>query len=153
MLDGVQFLDREEFRHPDCRAWKVIGTADFAPVDDRRVVIRTERWRVPPGATRTARARWPEVRQEAAARGLAALETAPSMEATLAGPGWERTMDLTQFVLTIWFPDTRVGDGGPPSLWPNSPPLPEPGPDDGVCEPSRGEDQRVGPRRLYVALR
>lgn len=78
--------------------------------------------------------------------GLAALEAAPSMGAALADQGWPKVMDLTTFSLNIWFPNPGpTGDRGDPSIWPNSPFLPEPGPNDGVCVPSRGENHATAP--------
>lgn len=78
--------------------------------------------------------------------GLIALESAPPLGALFADQMWTKTMDRTQFSLTIWFPNPfPVGDRGEPSLWPNSPILPEPGPNDGVCEPSRGENHDTAP--------
>jgi hypothetical protein len=46
--------------------------------------------------------------------------------------------------LTRWAPFAG-GDQGPPSQWPNSPPLPQPSADDGLCEPSRGETSTTAP--------
>ena len=77
---------------------------------------------------------------------LAALEAGPALGDELVGPGWTKTLDLTEFVLTIWFPNPgSSGDNGEPSLWPNSPPLPQPTASDGVCEPSRGENAGTAP--------
>ncbi|MFN2545180.1 MAG: hypothetical protein ABR600_11530 [Actinomycetota bacterium] len=77
---------------------------------------------------------------------LVGLENSPSLGASLGGPGWTRTQDLTEWVLTIWFPNPGpTGDNGSPSLWPNSPPLPTPSALDGVCEPSRGENHGNAP--------
>lgn len=59
-------------------------------------------------------------------------------------PGWTKTFDCTQLVLTVWFP-FELGDQGLPSLWPNSPPLPMPNESDGVCEVSRGENHVSAP--------
>ena len=71
--------------------------------------------------------------------GLDALESAPSIGSSLNPPAnWTKTFDRTQSVLTVWFPFV-LGDHGQPSLWPNSPPLPEANETDGVCEVSRGE--------------
>jgi len=76
---------------------------------------------------------------------LGALESAPPLGNVFDGqPGWARTFDRTQWVLTVWFPFV-LGDHGQPSLWPNSPPLPEARIDDGVCEVSRGESQASAP--------
>jgi hypothetical protein len=69
---------------------------------------------------------------------LAALEDSPALGDHFNDQGWTKTFDRTQLVLTIWFPFV-TGDNGEPSLWPHSPPLPEPYCGDGVCEVSRGE--------------
>lgn len=68
-----------------------------------------------------------------------ALASLPTLGAEFDAKGWTRVLDRTHFVLSIWFP-FELGDVGEPSLWPNSPPLPEPFCTDGVCEVSRGED-------------
>lgn len=76
---------------------------------------------------------------------LAALEFATPLGAVFdTQPEWTRTFDRTQWVLTFWFP-FLPGDHGQPSLWPNSPPLPEPYAGDGVCEVSRGENYASAP--------
>ena len=76
---------------------------------------------------------------------LGALESAPALGSIFDGqPGWARTFDRTQWVLTVWFPFV-LGDHGQPSLWPNSPPLPEAYVGDGVCEVSRGENHASAP--------
>ena len=75
---------------------------------------------------------------------LAALEASPPLGQPFADLSWTRIFDRTQWTLTIWFP-TVFPDRGEPSLWPNSPLFPEPGPTDGVCEPSRGEDHSTAP--------
>lgn len=76
---------------------------------------------------------------------LSALEFGAPLGAIFDGQsGWTRTFDRTQWVLTVWFPFV-LGDHGEPSLWPNSPPLPQPRLNDGVCEVSRGENQTTAP--------
>ena len=76
---------------------------------------------------------------------LGALESAPSLGSSLNPPAdWTKTFDRTQWVLTVWFPFV-LGDHGQPSLWPNSPPLPEANETDGVCEVSRGETSVTAP--------
>jgi hypothetical protein len=75
---------------------------------------------------------------------LAALESAPPLGQLLDLYGWSKTFDRTQWVLTIWFP-FELGDHGAPSLWPLSPPFPQPFSGDGVCEVSRGEKHSNSP--------
>lgn len=75
---------------------------------------------------------------------LAALESAPPLGQLLDLYGWSKTFDRTQWVLTIWFP-FELGDRGAPSLWPHSPPFPQPFSGDGVCEVSRGEKHSNSP--------
>ncbi len=75
---------------------------------------------------------------------LAALETATPLGHIFDSYGWSKTFDRTQWVLTIWFPFV-AGDHGAPSLWPHSPPFPQPFSGDGVCEVSRGENHANSP--------
>lgn len=75
---------------------------------------------------------------------LGALQSAPPLGDLLNDLPYDRVLDRTQFSWTIWFPFLS-GDRGEPSLWPHSPPLPEPFPDDGVCEVSRGETHQNSP--------
>jgi hypothetical protein len=75
---------------------------------------------------------------------LAALEFAPALGHYFDDQAWTKTFDRTQWVLTIWFPFV-TGDNGEPSLWPHSPPFPEPYCGDGVCEVSRGESNATCP--------
>ncbi len=67
-----------------------------------------------------------------------ALASVPTLGAAFDDKGWTRVLDRTHFVLSIWF-QFEAGDNGEGSLWPNSPPLPEPFCGDGVCSVSRGE--------------
>lgn len=77
--------------------------------------------------------------------GLNTLQSAAPLGAIFDSlSGWTRTLDRTQWVLTVWFPFV-LGDHGQPSLWPNSPPLPVPHEADGVCEVSRGETSVSAP--------
>lgn len=75
---------------------------------------------------------------------LAALEQAPPLGPMVVASGWTPTFDRTQWVLTIWFPFV-AGDHGEPSLWPHSPPFPQPYCGDTVCEVSRGETSAACP--------
>ena len=76
---------------------------------------------------------------------LGALQAVTPLGAAFnSQPGWTKTFDRTQLVLTVWFP-FELGDHGSPSLWPNSPPLPMPNEADGVCEVSRGENYVTAP--------
>jgi len=68
-----------------------------------------------------------------------ALQSSPTLGQLFDDIGFERDLSRTHFILSIWFPFI-LGDQGEPSIWPNSPPLPEPFCGDGVCQPSRGED-------------
>lgn len=68
-----------------------------------------------------------------------ALADAQPLGHPLEAEGWSRVFDRTSWTLTIWLP-FMPGDRGEASIWPNSPPLPEPYAGDGVCEVSRGED-------------
>lgn len=75
---------------------------------------------------------------------LFALENTPSAGGVFDDAGWTPLFDRTSWVLTTWFP-FHSGDVGEPSLWPNSPPFPEPYAGDGVCEGSRGENGETAP--------
>lgn len=75
---------------------------------------------------------------------LEALEFATPLGHIFYDQTWTKTFDRTHWVLNIWFPFV-LGDHGEPSLWPNSPPLPEPSCNDGVCEVSRGESHATCP--------
>jgi hypothetical protein len=76
---------------------------------------------------------------------LTALESAQPLSNVFADQGWTKIFDRTSWTLTIWYP-FAMGDSGAPSVWPNSPPLPEPYVGDGVCEPSRGERYATAPQ-------
>jgi hypothetical protein len=69
---------------------------------------------------------------------LFALQGSAPLGALLDDLGYVTTFDRTSWSWTIWLP-FLAGDHGEPSIWPHSPPLPEPFVGDGVCEPSRGE--------------
>lgn len=75
---------------------------------------------------------------------LFALEGSPPLGDLLNDLGYPKVFDRTHWSWTIWFP-FLAGDRGEPSLWPHSPPLPEPFAGDGVCEPSRGETHDTAP--------
>jgi hypothetical protein len=75
---------------------------------------------------------------------LGALQAAPPLGDLLNDLPYDKVLDRTQFSWTIWFPFLS-GDRGEPSLWPHSPPLPEPFSGDGVCEVSRGETHANSP--------
>lgn len=47
VLDGVPFLEREEFVDPECRAWATVMAREFAPIRTAHFTTRTERWDVP----------------------------------------------------------------------------------------------------------
>ncbi|HZI09774.1 MAG TPA: hypothetical protein VE153_05225 [Myxococcus sp.] len=80
---------------------------------------------------------------------LNALESAQPLGQVFADQGWQKIFDRTQWSLSIWYPFV-TGDQGQPSVWPNSPPLPEPRRGDGVCEPSRGENASSAPEDCPV---
>lgn len=69
---------------------------------------------------------------------LFALQDGPALGDGFAKSTWTKTFDRTEWILTVWFP-FEAGDQGAASLWPYSPPFPQPFCGDGVCEPSRGE--------------
>jgi hypothetical protein len=53
---------------------------------------------------------------------LLALELSPSAGVVFDDQPWPRIFDRTSWVLTTWF----SVESGAPSLWPNSPPFPQP---------------------------
>jgi hypothetical protein len=70
-LNGIKFLERPEFIEQDCHAWSVIGARDFTDVHTTHVILRTERWQVPPSNQRHwLEGQWASIRSEAQARGL-----------------------------------------------------------------------------------
>ncbi|HZI12627.1 MAG TPA: hypothetical protein VE153_19750 [Myxococcus sp.] len=75
---------------------------------------------------------------------LGALAQKPRQGRLFELLGWPNVFDRTQFTFTIWFPYEK-GDQGRPSVWPNSPALPEPYAGDSVCQPSRGETYLTAP--------
>ena len=185
VLDDTQFLDRDVFLNPDCRAWQAIGARDIGGFR-AAVAVRMETWHVPDSNQRPLlQSRWPALARAAEEAGrnsvwllydkwehvaaivstvprlgpeaparteagnLLALEAAPSLGGVVADQGWTRRTDRTHWVLTTWLPygtgPNGEPDRGEPSLWPNSPLLPEPHDRDGVCVPSRGENHGTAP--------
>lgn len=174
ILDGVLFLHRPYFLHPECHAWTVIDAHDFGDIHTSQVVLRTERWMVTGNQEDVLKQRFDAILAEANRRALTsvwllynkdealvslvyfsgrvapnspavpdfaslgALAGAPPLGAIFDDRGWTRSFDSTEWTLTIWFPFV-LGDHGEPSLWPNSPPFPQPYSGDGVCDVSRGD--------------
>ena len=151
VVDGVPFPERGYFVEPRFLAWRVAGAWDFTPLQTHGG-IRLQRWTLPAvvGEERLRRV-WSSIRRSAARAGLAsawllfsderreaALVTitalgAPAevagagdraITAALEGIALEKTFDRVDLVWTLWMP--RAAAGQPPSLWPNSPPLPAP---------------------------
>jgi hypothetical protein len=151
VYDGP-FFQRPYFGPAECHPWQVIGAADLPGA---QTVVRTERFQA--DHKLLLELEWPLIRTVAAVRGFSgvwllydradrlaslvyftddpAVEGAAPLGALLPYP---RVFDRTSLVLTRWAP-FAAGDHGAPSLWPNSPPLPQPTTVDGVCEVSRGE--------------
>ncbi len=75
---------------------------------------------------------------------VSALDSTPSLGASIARPGWVKTQDVTQFVWGLWF-RFAPGDRGQPTLWPNMPALPAPFSGDGLCLVSAGENHGNSP--------
>jgi hypothetical protein len=180
-LDGILFFNRPYFLHPECHAWEVIGAHDFQDIHSSQIVLRTERWAVPPASQRDMlREKFTALLAQAQMRGLTsvwllynqdealvslvyfgrrvapndprmpdvasfqALANQSHLGAIFDDQKWTQTFDRTQWTLTIWFP-FMLGDRGEPSLWPNTPPFPQPYAGDGVCEVSRGESAATTP--------
>ena len=71
VLDGIPFFQRPYFSEPDCHMWITVGAQDFADAPTERVVVRTERFRTPPGNhLALLLAKWPQVSATASAQGL-----------------------------------------------------------------------------------
>lgn len=150
--DGVPFPERAYFVEPRFLAWRVIGAHDFAPLETH-TGIRMRRWSLPAQVTeQTLAGIWPGIREAAARAGLASAwllfsadrreaalvtvtagsapaeaagqEEERALTAALDGVAEARTFDRADLVWTLWMP--RAAEGQPPSLWPNSPPLPAP---------------------------
>jgi hypothetical protein len=162
-LGGVLFFDREEFVRPDCHVWELLQQASFAPVESQKAT-RMERLKVRPGQRAAFEARFAAIAETARASGLTSVwllysereqlaalvsfDDEPSVDAIASRPplrwllgdlGHELDLDMSHHTLAIFSP-FAPGDRGPASIWPNSPPYPQPGPGDGVCEVSRGEN-------------
>ena len=150
-VDGVPFPERSYFVEPRFLAWRVAGAWDFAPLETHGG-IRFQRWSLRADVAEAAlRGAWSSVREAAERAGLAsswllfsearreaglvtitalgapaaaAGEGDRAITAALEGVALEKTFDRVDVVWTIWMP--RAAEGRPPSLWPNSPPLPAP---------------------------
>lgn len=150
-VDGVPFPRRAYFLEPRFLAWRVAGAWDFAPLQ-RHGGIRFQRWALSDGVAEPAlRGAWNAIRPAAERAGLASAwllfseerreaglvtitalgapaeaagEGDRAVTAALEGIAREKTFDRVDLVWTIWMP--RAAEGQPPSLWPNSPPLPAP---------------------------
>ncbi|MCA1814706.1 MAG: hypothetical protein LC624_12300, partial [Halobacteriales archaeon] len=75
VLDGVHFLQRPYFLHPDCHAWVAAGAAEFQG-PEAQVAMRTWHWqaRGTPAEVRAALdAAWPGLRSDALAAGMSAV--------------------------------------------------------------------------------
>jgi hypothetical protein len=71
-LGGVQFFERSRFFDPECNAYKVIAAYDF---DDKahQVIMRTERFAMPPDSAGLLKQKWPAIFEEAASRGFSSV--------------------------------------------------------------------------------
>ena len=102
-LDGIQFFSRPYFLQPDCHAWSVIGSHDFAALDAPHVVIRTERWLVPAdNQRRMLMDRWPALVTAARDRGLAGVWLLYNKQ--------EQLVSLVYFGSRVAPPDPNVPD-------------------------------------------
>jgi hypothetical protein len=73
-LDGVQFLDRDIFLETDCHHYTVLHAYELTPLHDTHALVRVERFEMT-GAkpVKKLAALWPQLRQEAHDRTLAAV--------------------------------------------------------------------------------
>ena len=168
-VDGVPFPARSYFVGPRFLAWRVAGAWDFAPLTTHGG-IRFRRWSLSAGVTEARLSGvWSSVREAAERAGLAsawllfsperreaglvtitALGEPPevagegdrAVTAALEAVSLAKTFDRVDLVWTLWMP--RAAEGRPPSLWPNSPPLPAPGP---TMSPGRRHPESSGATR------
>lgn len=74
ILDGVPILRRGYFFEPTCHCWHVLGAQDFKPLETAQHVVRFERWSASlPTVDDKLEKLWPEIRDQAEARGLSAV--------------------------------------------------------------------------------
>jgi hypothetical protein len=103
ILNGTKFFDRPFFLNPECHAWSVIGAHDFGDLRTEMVVMRTERWRVPPENLRVVlNDIWPGIRAEAFDRGLTTVWFLYNKD--------ERLVSLFYCANRIGAPDPQVPD-------------------------------------------
>ncbi|MFH9069703.1 hypothetical protein [Streptomyces alboflavus] len=147
---GVKFWSRPFFQDVERFVWRVAGAHNFLPLDAHHV-SRFERFRYEGDGEAALERAWGTVRDEAGARGLAAvwllhqpeqrliglhtvatgltpadLEAAPSLGALLpASLAPERYFDRSSRILSLWLPKSRLA-GGAPSAYPSAPLLPLP---------------------------
>ena len=147
---GVKFWSRPFFQDVERFVWRVAGAHNFLPLDAHHV-SRVERFRYEGDGEAALERAWGTVRDEAGARGLAAvwllhqpeqrliglhtvatgltpadLEAAPSLGALLpASLAPERYFDRSSRILSLWLPKSRLA-GGAPSAYPSAPLLPLP---------------------------
>lgn len=151
---GVKFWSRPFFQNVERFVWRVAGAHNFLPLDAHHV-SRFERFRYSVDTAADAEAAllraWDSVRDEAQARGNAAvwllhqpeqrlvgihtvasrttpadLEATPSLGALLpASLAPDRYFDRSSRILSLWLPKSRLA-GGAPSAYPSAPLLPLP---------------------------
>ena len=135
---GVKFWSRPFFQDVERFVWRVAGAHNFLPLDAHHV-SRFERFRYEGDGEAALERAWGTVRDEAGARGLAAvwllhqpeqrliglhtvatgltpadLEAAPSLGALLpASLAPERYFDRSSRILSLWLPKSRLAGGAP----------------------------------------
>jgi hypothetical protein len=72
-LGGLQFFERPRFFDPECHAFKVIGAYDFSDIHTTQVIVRTERFTMPPASAGLLKQKWNAIHAEAGARGFASV--------------------------------------------------------------------------------
>lgn len=73
-LDGVEFVDRADFKGHECHDWKVTKAYELSSVDTSQLIMRTERFTMSgPCPARTLESTWEAIRREATDRHMAAV--------------------------------------------------------------------------------
>lgn len=119
VLDGVHFLKRPYFLHPECHAWTVIGAHDFGDVHSSQIVLRTERWSLRNALqpARTLQQKFDAILETAQERGLTSVWLLYDQEEGLAS--------LVYFAGRVGPSDPRQPDYASLSALADAPPLGE----------------------------
>jgi hypothetical protein len=109
-LDGILFFNRPYFLHPECHAWEVIGAHDFQDIHSSQIVLRTERWAVPPASQRDMlREKFTALLAQAQMRGLTSVWLLYNQDEALVSLVyfWRRVAQRSPHARRCQFPGTR----------------------------------------------